>query len=153
MELRRHPQLQPYYLHGPRLDHDGVLVNYARSTEEADKVSKQIEASGGQAFAFRADVSNEADVESMMRAAAARIMMKKKKGKIINIASIAGNAGQSNYCASKAGLVGFTKSIAKEYGKENIKVNAIAPGHIAESAEGIDKRKLLAIPLGMCIKL
>ncbi len=60
-------------------------------------------------------------------------MLKKRSGKIINITSvvgISGNAGQSNYCASKAGVIGLTKSIGKEYGIKGINVNAIAPGFI-----------------------
>ena len=60
-------------------------------------------------------------------------MVKNKTGKIINITSvvgISGNPGQSNYCASKSGLIGLTKSIAKEYGAKSINVNAIAPGLI-----------------------
>ena len=60
-------------------------------------------------------------------------MLKKRSGKIINITSvvgISGNAGQSNYCASKAGVIGLTKSIGKEYGFKGINVNAIAPGFI-----------------------
>lgn len=62
-----------------------------------------------------------------------KFMMKKKCGKIINMTSIVGvigNAGQSNYCASKAGVIGFTKSVAKELASRNINVNAIAPGFI-----------------------
>lgn len=62
-----------------------------------------------------------------------RGMMKAKKGRIINIASVIavmGNAGQSNYAASKAGMIGFSKSLAREIGSRNITVNVIAPGFI-----------------------
>lgn len=62
-----------------------------------------------------------------------RQMLKQKSGRIINIASvvgIAGNAGQVNYAASKAGIIGFTKSLAKEIGSRGITVNAVAPGYI-----------------------
>ena len=60
-------------------------------------------------------------------------MMKRKYGKIINISSVVGvigNTGQSNYCASKAGVIGFTKSTARELASRNININAIAPGFI-----------------------
>ena len=62
-----------------------------------------------------------------------KYMLKQKSGSIINMSSVvgvSGNAGQSNYSASKAGIIGFTKSIAKELGSRNIRCNAIAPGFI-----------------------
>lgn len=65
--------------------------------------------------------------------AAIRPMMKQKNGSIINMSSVvgvSGNAGQANYSASKAGIIGFTKSVAKELGSRNVRCNAIAPGFI-----------------------
>lgn len=61
-------------------------------------------------------------------------MMKQKKGSIINISSVIGkigNAGQSNYSASKSGIIGFTKSISREFGSRNIRCNVITPGYIS----------------------
>ena len=78
--------------------------------------------------------------------AAVKEFLKKKKGSIINISSIVGikgNAGQSNYAASKGGINSFTKSIALELGSRNIRCNAIAPGFIeTEKTDQIDKKNL-----------
>ncbi|CAL0306382.1 unnamed protein product [Lupinus luteus] len=180
-----------------------VLVNYARSSKDAEEVSKEIEAFGGQALTFRGDVSNEADVDSMIKTAvdtwgtvdvlvnnagitrdgllmrmkksqwqevidlnltgvflctqaAAKIMMKKKKGRIVNIASVVGlvgNVGQANYSAAKAGVIGLTKTVAREYASKSITVNAVAPGFIASDmtaklGHDIEKKILETIPLG-----
>lgn len=86
-----------------------------------------------------------------------RPMMKAKSGSIINMSSIIGeigNAGQSSYAASKAGIIGFTKSVAKELGSRNIRCNAIAPGFVEtdmtsylKEGEAADKYKS-GIPLG-----
>jgi len=68
-----------------------------------------------------------------------RSMLKQKSGTIINMSSVvgvSGNAGQSNYSASKAGIIGFTKSVAKELGSRNIRCNAIAPGFIITEMTG-----------------
>jgi 3-oxoacyl-[acyl-carrier protein] reductase len=88
--------------------------------------------------------------------AVAKTMMKQRWGRIINIASVVGqmgNAGQSNYATSKAGLIGLTKTVAREFASRNITCNAVAPGYIAtamteslsaEVKEGFNKQ----IPLG-----
>lgn len=88
--------------------------------------------------------------------AVSRFMMKQKQGAIVNITSVVGemgNAGQANYAAAKAGLIGFTKSVAKELASRNIRVNAIAPGCVAtEMTEVLGQDALDAmiksIPLG-----
>ncbi|KAF0933909.1 hypothetical protein E2562_020039 [Oryza meyeriana var. granulata] len=180
-----------------------VLVNYARSSTDAEEVSKEIEAYGGQAITFQGDVSKEADVESMIKAAvdtwgtvdilvnnagitrdtlllrmkksqwqdvidlnltgvflctqaATKIMMKRKKGRIINIASVVGltgNLGQANYAAAKAAVIGLTKTTAREFASRNITVNAVAPGFIASDmtsqlGEELERKNLITIPLG-----
>lgn len=87
--------------------------------------------------------------------AASRIMMRQRHGRIINVSSVVGlrgNAGQVSYSAAKAGVVGMTKSLAKELGRRNITVNAVAPGFIQTDMTGAldDKQKATAtqnIPL------
>ncbi|MDE2635087.1 MAG: 3-oxoacyl-[acyl-carrier-protein] reductase [Chloroflexota bacterium] len=87
---------------------------------------------------------------------AARTMMRKRSGSIINITSvvgIAGNGGQTNYAASKAGIIGLTKSLAKEVAVRGIRVNAVAPGFVetdmtADLSDEIREKAIEAIPLG-----
>ncbi|WP_305043920.1 3-oxoacyl-[acyl-carrier-protein] reductase [Geoalkalibacter sp.] len=88
--------------------------------------------------------------------AAAKLMSKQKYGRIVNISSVVGemgNPGQANYCASKAGMIGLTKSVARELARRNVTVNAVTPGFIVtdmtESLPEKTKEELSAqIPLG-----
>ena len=157
-----------------------VVVNFVQNADAANGVVDEISAGGGQACAVQADVSEEADAQVLVRAAAreygrldilvnnagitrdnvimlmkpqdfddvlqtnlrsawlcsraaVRVMMRKRYGRIVNVTSISGllgQGGQTNYSASKAGLVGLTKALAKEVGPRNITVNAVAPGFI-----------------------
>jgi 3-oxoacyl-[acyl-carrier protein] reductase len=87
---------------------------------------------------------------------ATKAMLKKRKGRIINISSVSGvigNAGQANYSASKAGIIGFTKAVAREMASRNITVNAVAPGFIQTDMsqalpENVKEAAAAQIPLG-----
>lgn len=157
-----------------------VIVNYHSAHEAAEEVVKTIRASGGEAFAVRADVSRPQEVQAMGDAIKAagywvhtlvnnagitrdqlmammsverwqevidcnlssafhctkeftRTMMTRHSGSVVNMSSVSGlhgQAGQANYAASKAGLLGLTRSCAKELGRFGIRVNCVAPGLI-----------------------
>lgn len=85
--------------------------------------------------------------------AVSKVMLKQRSGRIINIASVAGqmgNPGQANYSAAKAGVIGFTKTVAKEMASRGVTVNAVAPGFIAtDMTEGLGSEEIIKfIPLG-----
>lgn len=179
-----------------------VVVNYCGSKEKAEEVVADITANGGTAIAYKADVSNAKETETMfadvmkqfgridilvnnagitrdnliMRMSeeeftqvmntnllgvfhcakqVSRIMLKQKSGRIINISSVValiGNVGQANYCAAKAGVIGMTKSLARELGSRGVTVNAVAPGYIQTDMtdvlpESVKEAVIAQIPL------
>ena len=128
-----------------RLD---VLVNNAGMTRD-DLMLRMSEADW--------DVVIQANLKSVFNysRAAYRTMMRQRSGRIINISSIVGlqgNAGQANYAASKAGIIGFTKSLAKELGRRGVTANVVAPGYVeTDMTKGLPdkvrKELLPAIPM------
>jgi 3-oxoacyl-[acyl-carrier protein] reductase len=182
-----------------------VMINCYQCADVADAelVKNEIEANGGKADIYQADVSDFSQSEAMVKATiesfddlnilvnnagitrdglimtmsesdwdavietnlkstfncskpAVRHMMRKRNGRIINISSISGvmgNAGQTNYSASKAGVIGFTKALAREVAPRNVTVNTVAPGFIETTIldsipEDIRTSLMNVIPLG-----
>lgn len=163
-----------------------VAINYSSNAAAAEEVVETIGRAGGRALAYRADVSDAAEVEAMFDSIghhlgpvtvlvnnagitrdnlllrmshedfdrviatnlrsvylctrlALRPMLKARWGRVLSIASVAGitgNPGQANYAASKAGMIGFSKAVAKEVGSRGITVNVVAPGFIATDLTG-----------------
>ena len=177
-----------------------VVVNYARSSDAAEAIVKQITEAGGEAIATGADVSQSEQVDNLIKTtldkfgridvlvnnagitkdtlllrmkleqwqavidlnltgvflctkAVSKTMLKQRSGRIINIASVAGqmgNPGQANYSAAKAGVIGFTKTVAKELANRGVTVNAVAPGFIeTDMTEDLKSDDIIEfIPLG-----
>ena len=131
-------------------DHIDIVVNNAGTTRDTLLLSMKEE---------QWDVVIDTNLKSVFNVckAAARPMLRRKKGgRIINISSVAGivgQPGQTNYAASKAGIIGFSKSLAKELGSRGITVNVVAPGFVptdltAGLPEDLVKQTLAYIPLG-----
>lgn len=126
-----------------------ILVNNAGITRDGLAVTMKEED-------FDAVVRTNLKGAFLCMKAAARIMMKQRYGRIVNLSSVVGlrgNAGQVNYAASKAGIIGMTKTLAKELASRNVTANAVAPGFIATDMtaampEAAREAALRSIPLG-----
>lgn len=125
-----------------------ILVNNAGITRDGLAMTMKEED-------FDAVVATNLKGAFLCAKAAARPMMRARYGRIVNLTSVValrGNPGQVNYCASKAGLIGMTKSLAKELGSRGITVNAVAPGYIqtdmtADMPDAAKEAMLATIPL------
>lgn len=175
-----------------------VAIVYAGNEQAASDTLEQLRALGAAAFAYRCDVSDEAQTQDMVRQALAdlgrvdvlvnnagvtrdglllsmkeadfdrvlgvslkgayhctralyRSFMKQRSGRIVNLASVVGlhgNAGQANYAAAKAGLIGLTKSVAQELAGRGVTCNAVAPGFIDSDMTAAMPEKARAAVLG-----
>lgn len=180
-----------------------VAVHYASSAGPAEELVAALRAKGGEAEAFRADVSDPGACQELIKSVvdrfggldvlvnnagitrdglavrmkdedwrsvidtdlssafylsrtALRYLLKSETGRIVNVSSVValrGNAGQANYVAAKAGLIGLTKALAREYGGRGVTVNAVAPGFIESDMtdalpEEVRERYLQEIPAG-----
>jgi 3-oxoacyl-[acyl-carrier protein] reductase len=134
---------------GPALEREGplaVLVNNAGMTRDGlvPRMSDED---------WDAVVATNLSGPFRIARAALRGMMRERWGRIVNVASFgaqAGNAGQANYCAAKAGLLGLTRALAREYGRRNVLVNSVAPGLIdTEMTEAMPRERIAEqVPLG-----
>ena len=107
-----------------------IVINYLGNSQAAEETEKLCIKAGASVLKIKGDV---ACFDDCMRIVS-RQMLKQRYGKIINMASVVGimgNAGQANYAASKAGVIGMTRSFAREVASKGITVNAVAPGFIA----------------------
>ena len=137
-----------------------VVLNYRNSISQVEELLQIIRNAGGEAIAIRKYLCVEINLSEkgtfFCMKHAAQVMLKQRFGKIINISSvvgIAGNMGQTNYAASKAGVIGMTKTAARELSSRGITVNAVAPGFIETDMteplpDKIKEASIAAIPLG-----
>ena len=160
-----------------------VIVNYNGSKERAEEVVKMITDMGGRAESYQCNVADDEACQTMIRDIikkyghldilvnnagtnlkgvfhtihhTSRYFLKQKSGRIINISSVSGitgNAGQANYCAAKAGVIGLTKSVARELSSRGITANVVAPGMIEtdmtkDLPDTVKENMLHNIPLG-----